>query len=177
MTRLLAIAAALALLALAGCGGGDDDQSSDGGEQVATTATDGSSDKGEGADRAENGDRGAKPGSVVTVGDSQFGKVLTDTEGRTLYMFDKEASGRSECFGACADAWPPFFTKGEPQARGGAREGQLGTTDHGNKTMVTYNDHPLYYYVNEGPGEVLCHNVEEFGGLWLVLDPSGDPRP
>jgi hypothetical protein len=24
------------------------------------------------------------------------------------------------------------------------------------------------------PGEVLCHEVEEFGGLWLVVAPSGE---
>ena len=32
------------------------------------------------------------------------------------------------------------------------------------------------YYVDDPPGQVLCHNVEEFGGLWLVVDPSGSGR-
>ena len=40
--------------------------------------------------------------------------------------------------------------------------------------QVTYSGHPLYYYVDDPPGEVLCHGVEEFGGLWLVVDPSGE---
>jgi hypothetical protein len=39
---------------------------------------------------------------------------------------------------------------------------------------VTYDGQPLYFYAHEGPGEVLCHNVDEFGGLWLVLEPSGE---
>ena len=39
---------------------------------------------------------------------------------------------------------------------------------------MTYNGHPLYYYVGEDePGEILCQNVEEFGGLWLVVSPAG----
>lgn len=43
---------------------------------------------------------------------------------------------------------------------------------------MVYNGHPLYYYVSEGPNEVLCQGVDEFGGLWLVVDPSsGDAIP
>jgi hypothetical protein len=38
---------------------------------------------------------------------------------------------------------------------------------------VTYAGHPLYYYVDDSPGTILCHDVEEFGGLWLVVKPNG----
>jgi hypothetical protein len=44
-------------------------------------------------------------------------------------------------------------------------------------TQVLYAGHPLYYYANEGANQVLCHNVREFGGLWLVVTSSGDPAP
>ena len=40
---------------------------------------------------------------------------------------------------------------------------------------VTYDGKPLYYYFDEGPGELRCHNVPGFGGLWLALDKSGNP--
>jgi hypothetical protein len=40
---------------------------------------------------------------------------------------------------------------------------------------VTYAGHPLYYYVDDPRGEVLCNDVEEFVGLWLVIGPGGDP--
>ena len=51
----------------------------------------------------------------------------------------------------------------------------LGTIQRDDgSTQLTYNGHPLYFYAHEGKGEVLCHNVEEFGGLWLVVDPAGD---
>ena len=42
------------------------------------------------------------------------------------------------------------------------------------RLQVTYGGRPLYYYVGDRqPGQVLCQNVEEFGGLWLVVRPSG----
>jgi predicted lipoprotein with Yx(FWY)xxD motif len=41
---------------------------------------------------------------------------------------------------------------------------------------VTYAGRPLYYYVGDKkPGQVLCQNVNEYGGLWLVMRPSGRP--
>ena len=47
-----------------------------------------------------------------------------------------------------------------------------GTTVDGS-TQVTYAGHPLYYYAHEGKNQVTCHNVSEFGGLWLVVTPTG----
>ena len=41
------------------------------------------------------------------------------------------------------------------------------------RLQVTYADQPLYFYVNEGPGEVRCHNVNLNGGLWWVVGPDG----
>jgi predicted lipoprotein with Yx(FWY)xxD motif len=72
-------------------------------------------------------------------------------------------------------AWPPFYTDGAPKAGAGVAANLLGTTDHEGKQLVTYNGHPLYYYVEEGPNEVLCQGVDEFGGLWQVVSPSGSP--
>jgi predicted lipoprotein with Yx(FWY)xxD motif len=175
MTRLLAIATTCALLAIGvGCGGDDDDSSSEDAGAATTTATEASKSEGggNGGGKPERADSGS--GSAVEVSDSEFGQILTDSDGRTLYLFDKETTDRSECFGACAEAWPPFYTKGEPRAGSGVKDELLGTTDHEGKELVTYNGQPLYYYVDEGPNEVLCQGVDEFGGLWLVVDPSGD---
>jgi hypothetical protein len=38
---------------------------------------------------------------------------------------------------------------------------------------VTYDGRPLYYYVGDGVGQVKCQAVDEFGGTWLVVRPSG----
>jgi predicted lipoprotein with Yx(FWY)xxD motif len=176
MKRFLAVAITLAAFAVVvGCGG-DDDSSSEDVEASATTTTATEESKahagGGGGQKQASG--GAGSGSVVEVTDSEYGEILVDSDGRTLYSFDKESTDRSECFGACAEAWPPFYTKGEPQAASGVKQDLLGTTDHEGKDLVTYDGHPLYYYVNEGPNEVLCQGVEEFGGLWLVVAPSGE---
>lgn len=168
MSRALTLTAALAVLVLVGCGGDDDS----GDDVAATTTTEATKPAGSNG----GGGQAAKPdGSLVEVGDSEFGEILVDDEGRTLYAFDKEKTDRSECFGACAEAWPPFYTKGEPRAGKGVDQALLGTTDHEGRELVTYDGHPLYYYVDEGPNEVLCQGVDEFGGLWLVVSPGGDP--
>jgi hypothetical protein len=38
---------------------------------------------------------------------------------------------------------------------------------------VTYGDHPVYYYAREAKNEVKCHDIQEFGGLWLLVTPAG----
>src|SRR4029079_18439740 len=40
--------------------------------------------------------------------------------------------------------------------------------------QATYAGKPLYYYVGDRkPRQILCQNVSEFGGLWLVVRPNG----
>mgnify|MGYP006203389487 CR=1 FL=1 len=46
-----------------------------------------------------------------------------------------------------------------------------------NGKRFTYGGHPLYYYAHEGRGQVLCHDVVEYGGLWLVVTPQGSAAP
>jgi predicted lipoprotein with Yx(FWY)xxD motif len=102
--------------------------------------------------------------------------VVADRHGEALYLFDAETGSRPRCYGACAKAWPPFLTKGGPRAFEGARAKLLGTTRRRDgRLQVTYRGHPLYYYVSDSPGRILCQDVEEFGGTWLVVQPSGLP--
>jgi predicted lipoprotein with Yx(FWY)xxD motif len=114
--------------------------------------------------------------ATVAVHSSRFGRILVDGSGRTLYLFTHDPRGRSACGGACAAAWPPLYTHGGPVAVRGARPGLLGTTIRRGGRQVTYAGHPLYYYVGDRrPGQILCQNVVEFGGTWLVVKPSGAP--
>jgi predicted lipoprotein with Yx(FWY)xxD motif len=117
----------------------------------------------------------AATGTEIVLGDSQFGRILFDADDQAIYLFDKESGPTSACYGDCAAAWPPVLTEGAPVAAGAVKPSLLGTTERDDgTTQVTYNGHPLYYYAHEGPGEVTCHDVEEFGGLWLVVDGAGD---
>jgi predicted lipoprotein with Yx(FWY)xxD motif len=158
----LAVLAAGVLLA-AGCGGDDDDN---GGGAAAPSPKA----KDEAAVKKE------KAGETVKVVGSQFGRILADGSGQALYLFDKERTRTSECYGACAEAWPPVLTEGRPQAGSGADAKLLGTTKRRDgKLQVTYRGRPVYLYKDDSPGKVLCHNVDEFGGLWLVVKPDGTP--
>lgn len=120
---------------------------------------------------AERGNPGGKRVKAVS---SDFGKVIADGRGEAFYLFGKEKDKTSRCYGACAKAWPPVLTKGRPRAGKGVKAKLLGTTRRKNgKRQVTYAGHPLYYYVHDSPGTILCQDVSEFGGLWLVVKPSG----
>jgi predicted lipoprotein with Yx(FWY)xxD motif len=182
MNRLLALLAACAALALGACGGDGEEDAPGGGDEGQPAAAE-QAETG-GGEPANGGDRPDKPsepkpepkGIEITTGDSQFGEVLFDADDRAIYLFDKETTDESECYGECAVAWPPVLTKGEPQASGAVAGKLLGTTERDDGSLqVTYDGRPLYYYVDEPPGQVLCHNVDEFGGLWLVIEPSGAP--
>ncbi len=115
-------------------------------------------------------------GKRVKTGKTRFGTILQDSRGRSLYLFTKERSKYSNCYGECAKEWPPLLTTSDPVAIGGAKQSELGTTRRrGGKTQVTYNGHPLYYFVAEDEAnEVLCQNVYEFGGKWYVVNRNGD---
>jgi predicted lipoprotein with Yx(FWY)xxD motif len=114
-------------------------------------------------------------GASLKVVSSQYGRVVADARGEALYLFTKDGRGKSQCYGACAKAWPPFLTRGRPRAAKGISASRLGTVRRRDgRSQVTYKGQPLYYYVQDKPGVILCQNVAEFGGDWLVVAPSGN---
>jgi predicted lipoprotein with Yx(FWY)xxD motif len=115
------------------------------------------------------------PRPAIEVKASSFGRILFDGRGFVLYGFTRDPRGRSACSGACARAWPPFIVKSRPRAGAGAVAGLLGTTKRANGSLqVTYAGRPLYYYVGDRrPGQILCQNVSEFGGVWRVVRATG----
>jgi predicted lipoprotein with Yx(FWY)xxD motif len=155
LSLLLAFAAiALVALVVAGCGGGGDQ---------ATAASANSS----------------AAGASWTIGVSDIGglgKVLVDSQGRTVNLFEKDTGPNSTCFGACATEWPPVTTNGEPTAGTGLTASMLGTTKRSDgKTQVTYNGHPLYLFeADKKPGDATGQNVDAFGAEWYVLSPAGN---
>ncbi|MGH3355066.1 MAG: hypothetical protein ACRDOJ_04160, partial [Nocardioidaceae bacterium] len=46
--------------------------------------------------------------ATVQTSESDFGEILVDSEGMTLYMFDPDEQGQSVCDAECLDAWPVF---------------------------------------------------------------------
>jgi predicted lipoprotein with Yx(FWY)xxD motif len=151
---------------LAACGGDSEPTAASAPAETATPAT----------APAEAEARPMRRGPRVTLRDSQLGPVLFGGRARALYLFTRDRGGRSRCYGDCAAAWPPFIARGRPRAGEGIRQSLLGTVRRRDGTrQVTYRGRPLYFYVDDPRGEVLCNNVTEFGGVWYALDAKGRP--
>ena len=92
-------------------------------------------------------------------------KVLTDSSGHTLYWFAPDTSGKSTCYGSCAQYWPPVSG---PAHAGNGITGTLGTTQRtGGGLQETYNGQPLYTYIGDsGPGQANGNNLNLNGGRW-----------
>jgi predicted lipoprotein with Yx(FWY)xxD motif len=115
---------------------------------------------------------------TLRVADSRYGPIVVDRGGRTLYLFTRETGRASRCSGACARAWPPALVRGRLRAGRGIRRSRTGTIrrrDGGRQ--LTYAGRPLYRYAPETrAGQILCQNVTEYGGVWLVVNPDGTPN-
>ena len=120
----------------------------------------------------------ASPGAGASVGvaSTKLGKVLVDAHGRTLYLFEADKSGMSNCAGACASVWPPLATTGKPKAAAGVDAAKLGTTKRADgSSEVTYNGHPLYTYAGDtARGQTTGQGLDDFGAEWYVLSASGN---
>jgi predicted lipoprotein with Yx(FWY)xxD motif len=151
-TAMLAGAAVLVVtaLALAGCGGGSDT------DATPTTAS----------------------GTPATIGvvNGDLGEILVDSQGRTLYMFQKDSGTKSTCFGECAVNWPPLRVSGKPTEGNGANPALVGTTSRPTgEPQVTYDGHPLYLFDGDkNAGDTSGEGVNAFGGNWYALTPAGD---
>ena len=71
--------------------------------------------------------------------------VLTDAKGMTLYTFDKDAEGKSNCNGKCAMAWPPLTASAEAKAMG---DWTVVTRDDNSKQWA-FKGKPLYTFIKD----------------------------
>jgi len=85
-------------------------------------------------------------------------EVLTDANGMTLYTFDKDAAGVSNCYDKCATNWPPLIADASAAA-----EGDFTLVDRTDGTkMWAYKGKPLYFWVkDEKPGDTTGDMVGE----------------
>ncbi len=118
-------------------------------------------------------------GQLATVGlesDGTLGKILVDSRGRTLYLFKRDASGKSACDSACAAAWPPLRADGKPVAGRGLTPARLGTTPRSDgRRQIAYNGHPLYRYTGDHKlGDTNGQGVNAFGAPWFTVSGAGE---
>lgn len=173
MTYALALLAVLVFV-VAGCG--DSDSSSSGGAYGGKGGGGyGGGDTTASSETKPTSDSSGSGGIVSAAKVGDLGTILVTSEGMTLYDFHKDEEGRSSCYGACASAWPPLLTEGNPQAQGAADRSMLGTIKRKDGTVqVTYNGWPLYTYVGDRePGEANGNDIDQFGAEWYALQPDG----
>src|SRR3954470_3546283 len=108
---------------------------------------------------------------AVSVANSRLGRILVGARGRTLYLFTKDSETKSACSGACAAAWPPLRAKGKPAVASGASAALVGTTGG---AQVTYNGHPLYFFVKDKKArDTNGEGLTAFGGTWFAVSAAG----
>lgn len=125
-------------------------------------------------------DTSQKGGEEETLSETTIGKLtggelgdyLVDQKGMTLYLFAKDANGKNNCAGPCADNWPIFHTDEVtvPDGVDAKDFGEIETTD--GKKQTTYKGWPLYYFAkDEAAGDT---NGEGVNGIWFIAKPDYD---
>ena len=114
-------------------------------------------------------------GALVSTAKTSLGRIIVNSNGRTLYLFEKDRNGKSACSGQCATFWPPLITSGKPRVTGGARASLIGTTKRSDgRLQVTYNHHPLYTFAKDTKaGLTSGEGVDAFGAKWYVVSTAG----
>lgn len=101
----------------------------------------------------------------LTKTDSVKGKYLTDFAGMTLYTFDKDTAGVSNCYNACAKNWPVYTSGATAQGMFPANITVITRTD-GTKQFA-WKGMPLYYYSGDkAVGDLTGDGV---GGIWHIV--------
>jgi predicted lipoprotein with Yx(FWY)xxD motif len=152
----LAVAVPLTALTLAACGGNGNDSGSTSTAQPTTSS--------------------GKAATVGLASEGGLGKILVDSQGHTLYLFEKDTGTKSTCTGACAEQWPQLRASGKPAVGSGLSASEVGTTPRSDGAAeVTYNGHPLYLYAGDSkPGDTNGQGLNVFGGGWFALSASGN---
>lgn len=100
-------------------------------------------------------------GGAVKSADVGGKMILTDAKGMTLYTWDKDAPGESNCYDQCATNWPPLFVPADT-----AVSGDFTLVDRTDSQMkiVAYKGWPLYLWIKDTkPGDTTGDGV---GGTW-----------
>jgi len=101
----------------------------------------------------------------ATTADTSKGKALVDGKGMTLYVFDKDATGASNCNDQCAINWPPLM------AAAGAKPSGPWTvvTRKDGGTQWAYKGMPVYtFHKDAQPGDVSGDGVNN---VWHIAAP------
>jgi predicted lipoprotein with Yx(FWY)xxD motif len=114
----------------------------------------------------------AAPTKISIEKNTAWGPVLATSTGMTVYRFVKDGMNKSNCSGACAEAWPPvLLAKGQTKPIGQGLS-HLGVIMRSNGThQVTYEGIPLYTFVRDTKGSI-DGNIKDSFGQWWTVNPA-----
>ncbi|MGD0379974.1 MAG: hypothetical protein ABSC30_08310 [Acidimicrobiales bacterium] len=120
-------------------------------------------------------------GSTVDVTTTtNFGAVLTNTQGFALYTYPSDHDGMSACNASCLAVWPAVTvaTGTTPTAGPGVNGTVAAVVQSDGTDQVTYNGSPLYTFVGDtSPGEVTGNNVGGFLVATVAAAPTAPTTP
>ncbi|MET4926680.1 SCO0930 family lipoprotein [Streptomyces sp. PSRA5] len=163
---------AVAVLALTTACGQDKGESPNGQAVGAAAPADG----GYGSDSGYGDESAVEPktaGQLAVWDSKKLGKVVTDSEGFTLYRFDNDTAEppKSTCVGECEKAWP-VVAAGDVKAAAGTDASKIGEVTRADGTkQLTLGGWPMYRYAKDtNPGDA---NGQGVGGTWFASAPDG----
>jgi predicted lipoprotein with Yx(FWY)xxD motif len=107
----------------------------------------------------------AQTAEPATVGDTDKGKGLVDSNGMTLYVFDQDKGGKSSCNGQCATNWPPLTAEDDAKP---SKQWTIITRADKTKQWA-YKRKPVYTWINDKKaGDATGDGV---GGSWHIAKP------
>jgi predicted lipoprotein with Yx(FWY)xxD motif len=108
--------------------------------------------------------------SIKLAENPTFGKILTDTDGRSLYFFSLDTKDNSACLDGCLTVWPVFY-KASITVDAGLQAADFTTIDRPDGTKQTsYKGWPLYYYANDvTAGDT---NGDKVNNTWYIAKPD-----
>jgi predicted lipoprotein with Yx(FWY)xxD motif len=103
---------------------------------------------------------------------SGLGKVVVDGNGRTVYVFDKDTSGKSNCEGDCLAMWPAVAAgDGTPQLDGIDASMVTTITRSDGSKQLAIGGLPLYVFASDAKaGDA---KGQAYGGIWWVIGADG----
>jgi predicted lipoprotein with Yx(FWY)xxD motif len=107
----------------------------------------------------------AAQAAIPATADTAKGKALVNSDGMTLYTFDRDSKGKSNCNGQCANLWLPLIATVDATPSGAF---SLITRDDGRKQWA-YKDKPLYSWSKDSkPGDTTGDGVNN---VWHIAVP------
>ena len=109
--------------------------------------------------------------TVNVAMNAKYGQILVDSQGRTVYIFDKDMGTTSACTSqVCTAAWPAVVATGAPQGGSGVTSTMLGTAQGQVAGQVTYNGHLLYRFAaDKASGDAMGAVIPG----WHPVTPAG----